>query len=142
MQSSSRQLLISFLPDIQTDITIEVEITQAWVCQGLNGGKTTGLAVQSAGVDLTQFRPQTGDGGLVAPDDVLAPDGEIVRDVLGGDDQVHLLTVLESDGDGDQDSSQRHQDGGVSTIQLEPHGELVFVVWRHHIVRALLPPPH
>ena len=133
---------ISFSPDIQTDITIEVQIAQAWVCQGSNGGKTTSLTVQCAGVDLTQFRPQTGDGGLVAPDSVLAPDGEIVCDVLGGDDQLHLLAVQESDGDGHQDTSQRHRDGGVTAIKLEPHGELVFVVWRHHIVRALLPPPH
>ena len=77
---------------------------------------------------------------------MLAPDREVVRDVLRRDDEVHVLTVLVSDCHLHQDTTQRNQDGGVRTIKLEPeqetgqdcppalavspHGELMFGVWR------------
>ena len=111
---------ISFLPHIQTDITIEVLISQAWVCQGLDGGKTTSLPVERGGVDLAEFRPQAGDSWLVAPNNVFAPDREILRDVLRTDDQVHVLPVLVPHCDGHQDTAQTDQDGGVTTSKLEP----------------------
>ena len=112
--------MLSFLPHSQTDVTIEVQIAQSWICQGPNGGKTTGLTVKLAGVDLVELRPETGDGWLVALDDVLAPDGEIVCDVLRADDQVHVLPVLVPHCDGHQDAAQTDHHGGVTIRKLEP----------------------
>ena len=137
--------MISILPHSQTDVTIEVQVAQAWVCQGPDGGKTTSLSVSRAGVDLAKLRPEAGDGWLVALDNVLAPDGEIVCDVLRADDQVHVLPVLVPHCDGHQDTAQTHQHGGVTTSKLEPHAELMFAAWRawsRHSVRGLLLPPH
>ena len=137
---------IEFSPDVQTYVTIDVKIAQIWILQGPKGGKTTSLSVMWSGVDLTKFWSEAGDGWLVAPDDVLAPDRKIVRDVLRRDDQLHVLAVLVSDSHRHQDTAQRNQGGGVGTIKLEPDGELMPGVGRagsDHAVSlwSLLLPP-